>query len=141
APSAPALAEHAHLAGVRRVQPLEDLDRRGLARAVGPEQAEALAGMDLEIEAVDRDDVVVALDEAANQECRAVGGWGDERREHEPGNLKRTARGGKRPGSMRLLPRIEPLRGRDRSTRFDPWPSLLRRSATACSRACRHPRA
>ena len=37
-------AEHAHLAGVARPVPLEDLHGRGLAGTVGPEEAEDLAG-------------------------------------------------------------------------------------------------
>ena len=43
-------AEHAHRAGVGPAVALEDLDRRGLARAVGAEQPEHLAGADLEVE-------------------------------------------------------------------------------------------
>ena len=63
--AAPAEAEHLDLAGVRLEQPLEDLDGRRLAGAVRAEQAEALAGRDLEVEAGDGDDVAVALLQAA----------------------------------------------------------------------------
>ena len=51
--AAPAVAEHLDLAGVGRPEPLEDLDRGGLAGAVRAEHAEALAGADLEVEAPD----------------------------------------------------------------------------------------
>ena len=58
-------AEHLDLARIGVEQAFEDLDGRRLAGAVRAEQAEALAARDLEIEAVDGDDVAVALDEAA----------------------------------------------------------------------------
>ena len=60
----PATPEHLDLAGVRREQALEDLDGRRLAGAVRAEQPEALAGTDLEIEAIHGDHVAVALDQA-----------------------------------------------------------------------------
>ena len=69
-PGAPALAEQLDLALVGRGQPFEDLDGRRLAGAVGAEQAEALAAADLEIEAVDGDDVAEALDQAATADRR-----------------------------------------------------------------------
>ena len=47
-------AEHADLAVVGRSQALEDLDGRGLAGAVRPEQPEDLARRDIEVDAVDR---------------------------------------------------------------------------------------
>ena len=62
----PAAAEHLHVAGGGLVEPLEDLDGGGLAGAVGAEQAEALAAAHDEVEAVDGDDVAVALDEAVH---------------------------------------------------------------------------
>ncbi len=46
-------AEDDRLAAVGRPQALEDLDRRRLARAVRPEQAEDLARGDIEIDPVD----------------------------------------------------------------------------------------
>ena len=49
-------------------EPLEDLDRGGLAGAVRAEQAEALAGAHLEVEAVDGDHVAVALHQAGAAE-------------------------------------------------------------------------
>src|SRR5262249_7538340 len=48
----PASIEHLHIAGIRREQPFEDLDRRRLAGAVRTEQTEALAARNVEIEAV-----------------------------------------------------------------------------------------
>ena len=70
APLPPALAEHFHLTAVRRGEPFEDLDRRGLAGAVRPEQAEALTAPDLEIEAGNGDDIRVALLQAAASQRR-----------------------------------------------------------------------
>ena len=58
------------LAGVGRREPFADLDGGGLARAVGTEQAEALAGTDLEVEPVHRDYVAVGLAELADDERR-----------------------------------------------------------------------
>ena len=52
--AAPAQAEDLDLAGGRGEQPFEDLDRRGLAGAVGAEQAEALARLDGQVEAAQR---------------------------------------------------------------------------------------
>src|SRR5262249_28801532 len=56
----PAQPEDLDLAGGRLVQPLENLDGRRLARAVGPEQAEALADGDLQVDPVDRMNGAVA---------------------------------------------------------------------------------
>ncbi len=69
-------AEDDRLAGVGRAQALEDLDRGRLAGAVRPEQAEDLAGADLEIDAVDGGDVGVALDQAADTDDRFPGDRG-----------------------------------------------------------------
>ena len=66
---APAHPEHLDVAGVVGIESLEDFDRRRLAGAVRAEQAEALAASHFEVEAVDGDDVAVALDET-----RAVDG-------------------------------------------------------------------
>ena len=55
-------------------EPFEDLDRRGLARAVGTEQAEALAAPHFEVEAVDGDHVRVALDQPAAADGDLGGG-------------------------------------------------------------------
>jgi tumor protein p53-inducible protein 3 len=68
----PREAENTDLASVRRVDPFEDLDRRRLARAVRPEQPEALPTTDLQIEAVDGLDVRVMLAQpyAGNRQFR-----------------------------------------------------------------------
>ncbi|MBI4950708.1 MAG: PAS domain S-box protein [Myxococcales bacterium] len=66
----PAATEQGDLARRRLEQPLEDLDRRGLAGAVRPEQAEALPAYHLEVEPVDRDDVAEALHEPAARDGR-----------------------------------------------------------------------
>jgi hypothetical protein len=67
----PAQAEHLDIARVACREAFADLDRGGLARAVRPEQAEALAGSHLEIEAVHGDDVLVRLAQIANAQHRS----------------------------------------------------------------------
>src|SRR6266571_4047846 len=62
---APRRAEDLDIPRVRRGQSLENLDGRGLAGAVGPEQAEAFAGPDREIETRDGDDVAEAFGQGA----------------------------------------------------------------------------
>jgi hypothetical protein len=47
------VAEHGHGAAARAGQASEDADQRGLARAVGAEQAEELAGLDVEAHIVE----------------------------------------------------------------------------------------
>ncbi len=66
-------AEHGGRPAVRDAQALEDLDRRRLAGAVRPEQAEHLAGGDVEVDPVDGEDLAVALDQAANVDDRRRG--------------------------------------------------------------------
>ena len=66
-------AEDHRLPAVRAAQALEDLDRRGLARTVRPEQPEDLARGDVEIDPVDGDQVAVALDQPANPDDRPGG--------------------------------------------------------------------
>ena len=51
------VAEHARLARRRVQQPRQHLERRRLAGAVGPEEADDLAARDLEADAVDRGDL------------------------------------------------------------------------------------
>jgi hypothetical protein len=63
----PAFAQHFDVAGIGVEQSFENFDRGGLPRAVGPEQAKALAAPDLEIEAVDSDDVGVFLHQAVTR--------------------------------------------------------------------------
>jgi hypothetical protein len=47
-------------------QRAEDVDRRGLARAVGPEEAEGLSLLDPEVDAADRLDLPVSLLQAGD---------------------------------------------------------------------------
>ena len=55
------VAENSDVAAVAAAVALQDLDRRRLARAVRPEQAEHLAGPHLEADAAERLDSVVRL--------------------------------------------------------------------------------
>src|ERR1041385_5404378 len=64
----PGLSEHPDLPRVGRGEAFADLDGGGLAGAVGPEEAEALARPDLEVEAVHGDDIAVLLAEAAEDQ-------------------------------------------------------------------------
>ena len=66
---APLHAEDFHLAGSRIEQPLDDLERRRFPRAIGTEEAEALAGRHIEIETAhrfNRRPARIGLYEAAN---------------------------------------------------------------------------
>jgi hypothetical protein len=65
---APATAEDEHLPLVGLGESLTDLDGGGLSGAVGSQQAEALAGPDLEIEAVYGNHLGVLLTESSNEE-------------------------------------------------------------------------
>jgi hypothetical protein len=66
----PATAEHPHLAFVGLGQSFTDLDGGGLAGAVRAEEAETLAGVDLEVESVHGGDVGESLAEPADEERR-----------------------------------------------------------------------
>src|SRR5580765_6309764 len=68
----PTLAQHLDLTFVGCGQAFKDLDRRRLARAVGAEQAEALAAAHFEVEAADGDDVGIALDETVTADGEAT---------------------------------------------------------------------
>src|SRR5882672_947822 len=63
-------AEHLELAGVARREALADFDRRGLAGAVRAEQPETFAGLNLEIDAVDGDDVLEGFAKIADAQDR-----------------------------------------------------------------------
>ena len=102
-PRARVVAEHLDLAGVGVAEALQDLDRRGLARAVGSEQREHLAFLDPEVEAPHGVDVAVRLAQALHLD-RHHGG--------EPTALFCDRRGG--PG---------PLVGRVASAALDVVPS------------------
>ena len=58
--------QHLDLAAVARPVALEDLDRGRLACAVGAEQAEDLAGPEVEVDPLQRLELAVALAEAAD---------------------------------------------------------------------------
>ncbi len=75
----PPESEHLDIAGVRGRQPLADLNRRRLTGAVRAEQAEALAGLDLERDTVDGNDVLVRFPEPADVQGGSTG-----RVRHEP---------------------------------------------------------
>src|SRR4249920_2759292 len=66
------LAHHVDGAVVAAAEPLQDLHRGGLARAIGPEQGEYLAAVDLEIDAADRRDVPVTLAQVPDLDGGAV---------------------------------------------------------------------
>jgi hypothetical protein len=66
----------------------QELHRRRLARAVGPEQADAAAVGDVEVQAVDGGDVAEALDDAAQPDGRRGGDRGG-----GGGHLRNVARG------------------------------------------------
>ena len=68
------LAEHGDLARVALAEALEDLDGGRLAGAVGPEEGEHLALVDLEIEAAERFDVAVRLPQSPDLDDRHPGG-------------------------------------------------------------------
>ena len=65
-------AEHRHVAAVAGAVALEDLDRRRLAGAVRPEQAEHLALLDGEADAGDGIDLAVALAQLAHRKSRTA---------------------------------------------------------------------
>src|SRR5215218_1574240 len=65
--------EHRQAALAHARQPVDHLHRRRLAGAVRAEEAEALAALHVEVDAVDRDDAAVGLAQAARVDGRAVG--------------------------------------------------------------------
>jgi hypothetical protein len=71
-------ARHLDAAGVGLAQALDHLEGGGLAGAVGAEDAEDLAGADVEVDAGDGGEAFVAFDEAADLDDRggARGGMG-----------------------------------------------------------------
>ena len=80
------MPEHAEPAGVRPHEPEQRPHQRRLARAVGAEQADRVVRQ-LHADAVERDDVVVALGQPGGGDRRTLGG-----RSH-PGTLERQSRG------------------------------------------------
>ena len=63
-------AEHAELAVRDGRDAADHPHRRGLARAVRPEEPERLARLDAEVDAVDRDEVTEALRQATSLDER-----------------------------------------------------------------------
>ena len=91
--------EHAHLTRVRPPESLADLDRRGLAGAVRPEQRRHRAGRDLEREPVDSVQRAVGLDQSRDLhrrlhscESRNAGAIGPQRDTLIPEASRRTRR-------------------------------------------------
>ncbi len=68
------MAEDGCLAGGLVDERGHDADQGGLAGAVGPEQREEIAHLDIQIDALQRlDAVLIGLGEAANRECIHAG--------------------------------------------------------------------
>src|SRR5215470_17261141 len=63
-------SEHARLAGVGCEDGCQDPHRRGLAGAVRPEQAQHAAGLDRQVDTVQRDDRAEPLDQPARADRR-----------------------------------------------------------------------
>ena len=103
-PASTGRAAPAHLAAVGREHAEHDPHRGRLAGAVGPDEAEQLAGLDGERDAVERDDVAVA--------AREIGQLEHPRRSTDPpggaSTGTRTLSPCARPGRMRCMPRGEP---------------------------------
>src|SRR5947209_4283010 len=64
------MSQHPYLAGAARAVALEDLDRGGLSRAVGSQQAEHLAAPDADVDAAQRFELAVALAQPSHLDCR-----------------------------------------------------------------------
>jgi hypothetical protein len=69
----PPKAEELDLTAVGREQALADLDRRGLAGPVGPEQPKALSRRDLQVEAGHGMDVAVVFLQSFDEKRRLGG--------------------------------------------------------------------
>jgi len=74
----PVHSEQFHFARIGSGEAFADFDGSGFAGPVGPEKAEALARVHLEVEAIDGDDVLIGFAEAADAKGRSGG-----RVEHE----------------------------------------------------------
>src|SRR3954462_10478534 len=80
----PPESEHLDFSSVRGRQPVADLNCRRLAGAVQAEEAEALAGLDLQLYTVDGHDVLVGFPQPADVQGGSTG-----RIRHEPSLLAR----------------------------------------------------
>jgi hypothetical protein len=69
----PMHAKKFHFTSIGSGETFADFDGCGFARAVGPEETEAFAGADFEVEAVDSDHILISFAET----CDAQGGFGD----------------------------------------------------------------
>ena len=66
------LAMKQHLARVRRLQPRDYSQQRGLARARQPEQRDQLAGFDMQADIVDRDEIAELLADISELDTHAA---------------------------------------------------------------------
>ena len=108
------VAEHAHRAGGRLGEAEQQADQRGLAGAVGAEEAEGDAARHLEVDVVERGPLAEALAESAGLDGEAGGGGEVMRRRYGAGGRRVVGRQDEPPGpssSDRMRSTIEP-RGR-----------------------------
>ena len=108
------LAVEQHLAGVRRFQPRDYPQQRGLARARQPQQRDQLAGFDMQVDSVNRDEIAELLADVseldthaatltARSSCCLLHGnhsalqktLGDQRRDREQGQQRRDRKRGR----------------------------------------------
>ena len=66
------LAVEQHLAGVRRLQPGDDAQQRGLARARQTQQRDQLAGLDVQVDIVERNEVAEPLADVFELDAHAA---------------------------------------------------------------------
>ena len=105
-------------------------DGRRLAGAVGPEQAEHLAGPDREVERLDGGEVAVLLGQAAGDDDRVVGHVGEQLAHRHAAAAGAAARAGRRPWPACAVRR----RRRGRGGRRPAAPSPLVAAASGGSR-------
>src|SRR3981081_3187751 len=68
--SLPPPAKYFDIAGIRRQKSLADLDGRRFSGAVGTKQPKAFAGIDMEIQAVDSNDIAIRFAESPDLQRR-----------------------------------------------------------------------
>jgi hypothetical protein len=86
----------------RRQKAGQQTDERGLARAVGPEQAEDLAAADFQIEAIERRYRAVALAQGVGLHRDRGAGWDDFAHDNNDDNKKPAAASAGRGPVVRL---------------------------------------